>query len=128
MSLSSLLVLKPERFGADPSYLPLSRAPFLCTITYISGVMFAFAEGKLKDSVNQQEERIVKRRWLIACAFVLVSIASLSQATRLPAAESCDGLSGTAKHCCLCDQTGLCEYCCSCNTGLPLTACVPRCE
>jgi hypothetical protein len=51
-------------------------------------------------------------------------MASGTQAT--PAAAP---LADTIEHACMqCDLTGLCEECCRCTTGLPLTACVSRCE
>jgi len=68
----------------------------------------------------------MKRVWILACAVVLVSLAGFSQPSR--AVVDCSTLSGVPRACCFCDQLGSCEHCCRCETGLPLTACVYRCN
>lgn len=70
----------------------------------------------------------MKRAVLVACAWVLVWVAALSQPSR-SAASHCTGLTGWAASCCRCEESGDCLDCCRCQRGPgTLTGCVAYCE
>lgn len=70
----------------------------------------------------------MKRAWIVASAFVLVLLASLSQ-PRSSAASHCTNLSGWEASCCRCSESGDCLDCCRCELGPgTLTRCVRLCE